>query len=307
MPGAPSLAEPNRGGVSRGGAAPSTAGSYPGDMASHMEYKSAGYEIPPPRKKVASGGPERPDDMSAYSVSASSRAPSSGYADRPTFPTMMPGDPGRGMFMSQYAPPPQHIVYSTSQGQGSPYTYPTYQGYPPAGGGMMRYAPPVGGASGMGSYASGAAPQMIPVTTSSYSASGSVAQGGPPGGGGMAASESVLEMGGQSPSDDMSWGAAGSASPNPAPGTPAGTSSKAASGEELKPVVQTATTNATASTTTTVMTTGDTSTPRKQKVRFPGDIYTPAWVRFIGHQKEGFCDQCPKPGRWLQLKNSAYW
>ncbi|KAJ3035366.1 hypothetical protein HDV00_004046 [Rhizophlyctis rosea] len=47
--------------------------------------------------------------------------------------------------------------------------------------------------------------------------------------------------------------------------------------------------------------------PRKQKLRFPGDTYTPAWVRYTGHQKEGFCEQCPKPGRWLQLKNSAYW
>ncbi|KAI8809444.1 hypothetical protein BJ742DRAFT_676931, partial [Cladochytrium replicatum] len=47
--------------------------------------------------------------------------------------------------------------------------------------------------------------------------------------------------------------------------------------------------------------------PRKQKVRFAGDIYTPHWVRYGGHQKEGYCEQCPKPGRWLQLKNSAYW
>ncbi|KAJ3159335.1 hypothetical protein HK101_001100 [Irineochytrium annulatum] len=48
-------------------------------------------------------------------------------------------------------------------------------------------------------------------------------------------------------------------------------------------------------------------TPRKQKVRFDGDLYTPTWVRFEGQRKEGFCDLCPKPGRWLQLKNSAFW
>ncbi|KAJ3051885.1 hypothetical protein HK097_007099 [Rhizophlyctis rosea] len=51
----------------------------------------------------------------------------------------------------------------------------------------------------------------------------------------------------------------------------------------------------------------DNAKPRKQKLRFPGDSYTPGWVRYTGHQKEGFCEQCPKPGRWLQLKNSAYW
>ena len=45
---------------------------------------------------------------------------------------------------------------------------------------------------------------------------------------------------------------------------------------------------------------------RHQKVRFEGDIYTPKLVRYSGNAKEGFCDQC-HPGRWLQLKNSAYW
>ena len=45
---------------------------------------------------------------------------------------------------------------------------------------------------------------------------------------------------------------------------------------------------------------------RHQKVRFEGDIYTPKLVRYSGNAKEGFCDQC-NPGRWLQLKNSAYW
>ena len=46
--------------------------------------------------------------------------------------------------------------------------------------------------------------------------------------------------------------------------------------------------------------------PRKQKLRFAGDQYTPQWVRYNGQSKEGLCDTC-KPGKWLQLKNSAYW
>jgi hypothetical protein len=46
--------------------------------------------------------------------------------------------------------------------------------------------------------------------------------------------------------------------------------------------------------------------PRKQKLRFLGDQYTPMWVRYNGQAKEGLCDTC-KPGKWLQLKNSAYW
>ncbi|ORX63148.1 hypothetical protein DM01DRAFT_1403515 [Hesseltinella vesiculosa] len=46
--------------------------------------------------------------------------------------------------------------------------------------------------------------------------------------------------------------------------------------------------------------------PRRQKLRFEGDMYTPKWVRFNGQSKEGLCDTC-QPGRWLQLKNSAYW
>ncbi|CEP16441.1 hypothetical protein [Parasitella parasitica] len=46
--------------------------------------------------------------------------------------------------------------------------------------------------------------------------------------------------------------------------------------------------------------------PRKQKLRYDGDNYTPKWVRFTGHLKEGYCDSC-QPGKWLQLKNSAYW
>ncbi|ORX91884.1 hypothetical protein K493DRAFT_226936 [Basidiobolus meristosporus CBS 931.73] len=46
--------------------------------------------------------------------------------------------------------------------------------------------------------------------------------------------------------------------------------------------------------------------PRQQKARFEGDLYTPQWVRYNGQAKEGFCQHC-KPGKWLQLKNSAYW
>ncbi|KAI8137875.1 hypothetical protein BJV82DRAFT_674318 [Fennellomyces sp. T-0311] len=46
--------------------------------------------------------------------------------------------------------------------------------------------------------------------------------------------------------------------------------------------------------------------PRRQKLRYEGDEYTPKWVRYTGQLKEGYCDSC-KPGKWLQLKNSAYW
>ncbi|KAJ2781961.1 hypothetical protein H4R18_002562 [Coemansia javaensis] len=48
------------------------------------------------------------------------------------------------------------------------------------------------------------------------------------------------------------------------------------------------------------------SRPRRQKVRFSDDLYTPMWVRNSGQKKEGFCDTCA-PGKWLQLKNSAFW
>ncbi|OMJ27018.1 Meiotic expression up-regulated protein 26, partial [Smittium culicis] len=50
----------------------------------------------------------------------------------------------------------------------------------------------------------------------------------------------------------------------------------------------------------------DVLTPRRQKLRFKDDLYTPMWVRNAGQLKEGFCDTC-SPGKWLQLKNSAYW
>ncbi|KAJ1737644.1 hypothetical protein LPJ72_000301 [Coemansia sp. Benny D160-2] len=51
---------------------------------------------------------------------------------------------------------------------------------------------------------------------------------------------------------------------------------------------------------------GPKARPRGQKVRFKDDMYTPMWVRSNGQQKEGFCDTCA-PGKWLQLKNSAFW
>ena len=46
--------------------------------------------------------------------------------------------------------------------------------------------------------------------------------------------------------------------------------------------------------------------PREQDLRFEGDLYTPRWVRGHGNKREGWCGIC-KPGRWLVLKNSAYW
>ncbi|KAI8069019.1 uncharacterized protein B0P05DRAFT_551253 [Gilbertella persicaria] len=46
--------------------------------------------------------------------------------------------------------------------------------------------------------------------------------------------------------------------------------------------------------------------PRRQKLRFDQDEYTPKWVRYTGQSKEGYCDTC-QPGKWLQLKNSAFW
>ncbi|KAJ2380043.1 hypothetical protein GGI23_007866 [Coemansia sp. RSA 2559] len=51
---------------------------------------------------------------------------------------------------------------------------------------------------------------------------------------------------------------------------------------------------------------GPKARPRRQKIRFNDDMYTPMWVRGNGQQKEGFCDTCAA-GKWLQLKNSAFW
>ncbi|KAF1919157.1 hypothetical protein BDU57DRAFT_527235 [Ampelomyces quisqualis] len=46
--------------------------------------------------------------------------------------------------------------------------------------------------------------------------------------------------------------------------------------------------------------------PHEQDLRFNGDFYTPRWVRGHGNKREGWCGLC-KPGRWLVLKNSAFW
>jgi len=46
--------------------------------------------------------------------------------------------------------------------------------------------------------------------------------------------------------------------------------------------------------------------PHEQELRFEGDLYTPRWVRGQGNKREGWCGIC-KPGRWLVLKNSAFW
>ncbi|KAI6443137.1 hypothetical protein MCOR17_011477 [Pyricularia oryzae] len=46
--------------------------------------------------------------------------------------------------------------------------------------------------------------------------------------------------------------------------------------------------------------------PHEQDLRFEGDLYTPRWVRGHSNKREGWCGIC-KPGRWLVLKNSAFW
>lgn len=46
--------------------------------------------------------------------------------------------------------------------------------------------------------------------------------------------------------------------------------------------------------------------PHEQELRFENDLYTPRWVRGHGNRREGWCGIC-KPGRWLVLKNSAFW
>ena len=45
---------------------------------------------------------------------------------------------------------------------------------------------------------------------------------------------------------------------------------------------------------------------QQQCPRFPGDLYTPTFVRKEGKAREGWCGLC-RPGRWLVLKNSAFW
>ncbi|KAF2092116.1 hypothetical protein K490DRAFT_2259, partial [Saccharata proteae CBS 121410] len=46
--------------------------------------------------------------------------------------------------------------------------------------------------------------------------------------------------------------------------------------------------------------------PKSQELRYEGDLYVPKWVRGSGNKREGWCGFC-KPGRWLVLKNSAFW
>ena len=46
--------------------------------------------------------------------------------------------------------------------------------------------------------------------------------------------------------------------------------------------------------------------PHEQELRFEGDLYTPKWVRGHRNKRQGWCGIC-KPGRWLVLKNSAFW
>ena len=45
---------------------------------------------------------------------------------------------------------------------------------------------------------------------------------------------------------------------------------------------------------------------RHQSLRFPEDLYTPSYIRNHGIEREGWCGIC-RPGRWLVLKNSAFW
>lgn len=50
----------------------------------------------------------------------------------------------------------------------------------------------------------------------------------------------------------------------------------------------------------------DEDIPRRQALRFPEDQYTPKWVRYSGPKREGLCELCTY-GKWLQLKDSAFW
>lgn len=55
-----------------------------------------------------------------------------------------------------------------------------------------------------------------------------------------------------------------------------------------------------------IMPSDPTMVPHEQDLRFENDLYTPKWVRGHGNKREGWCGIC-KPGRWLVLKNSAFW
>jgi hypothetical protein len=50
-------------------------------------------------------------------------------------------------------------------------------------------------------------------------------------------------------------------------------------------------------------------TPIEQGVRFPGDQYTPVWVRFQGKRRQGRCEQCVHLNRklqWFKMRTSQY-
>jgi hypothetical protein len=51
------------------------------------------------------------------------------------------------------------------------------------------------------------------------------------------------------------------------------------------------------------------TTAIEQGVRFPGDLYTPVWVRFQGKHRQGRCEQCVHLNRkiiWFKLRTSQY-
>lgn len=45
----------------------------------------------------------------------------------------------------------------------------------------------------------------------------------------------------------------------------------------------------------------------ERTLRQPEDLYNPRWTRGHRREREGFCSLCPEPGRWLLLRNSAFW
>ena len=50
----------------------------------------------------------------------------------------------------------------------------------------------------------------------------------------------------------------------------------------------------------------DELTAEFQTKRFPGDLYTPTWIRGRGNSREGLCSLCVPPV-WFRMKQSAYW
>ncbi|GAA5964214.1 hypothetical protein JCM3765_002773 [Sporobolomyces pararoseus] len=53
--------------------------------------------------------------------------------------------------------------------------------------------------------------------------------------------------------------------------------------------------------------------PRRQPLRSANDKFTPAWIRGIGQDKEGYCSLCEDEtersggGKWLRLKDGDFW